>query len=160
MTTRTPALFIALLVACGSDDAGQADAPAGGDATPDGCEDEEILDVYREGLARAGAESHVEVTLVISIPGAPDKGENRWTLAVSGADGEPVNDAQVEIRPFMTVHGHPSTPSEFVGEGQGDGSYLVGPFILGMAGRWDITVDVTLADGTTDSVIFHFCAWG
>ncbi len=167
MTIQHLAVFITLLAACSPDDdagtnAGGGAAGGAGDGVfvPDGCEEEAVLDVYSEGLSRDGDGGLVKVTLSIATPGPPDKGENRWTVRVEDAGGQAIADATVFVRPFMEVHGHTSNPAQFAGDAQGDGSYLVGPFILGMAGRWDITIDVTLPDGGTDAVVFRFCAWG
>ena len=115
-------------------------------------------DVYSAGMEKAGELGHFSVQLVDAEPAPPDRGDNLWRLAVHDAEGALVAGADVELRPFMPQHGHGTTPLNFLAtaEGNGNGTYIAGPFDLFMPGLWEITVTVTASDGTEDHVVFAF----
>lgn len=82
-------------------------------------------------------------------PATPRSGENRMALGVRGPDGEPVRDADVEVKVVMPAMGAMSAmggPARV--KPLGDGRYEA-EFGLDMDGTWRVDVRVRAADGRT-----------
>ena len=79
---------------------------------------------------------------------------HRWTLRVTTADGQPVEDAQLTVTGGMPQHNHgmPTTPQ--VTGHLGNGEYQVEGMKFQMPGWWTVTVKIA-ADGQQDSVTFN-----
>jgi len=143
---------LALLGACGDDG-----------ALPDAgynCEIEDRDDVYTAGMEKTGADG-MTFRLVSSDPAPPSRYDNTWVIEILDAGGAPLDDAEVEVVPFMPDHGHGTgfvavvTPDPDV-----DGRYTVVPVNLFMPGLWEVTIRATPAGGTAadrDSAVFTFC---
>lgn len=146
------AVFLAAaLSACGGDD---PDDPAAG------CAADPRADTYVAGLEKASAEG-TKVRLLEAMPGPPDRGDNTWTFQLADASGAMMDGATLLVRPFMPEHGHGSTPAEFTAEFLGaEGKYRVGPVNFFMPGLWELTVKVTPAGLSEQTVKFAFCVEG
>lgn len=145
------AAFLGLGSGCGGTDE---------DATPrpSRCSASFTFDRYTPGLTKRDGE--VAVSLRAAVPAPPDRGQNRWTLAVTKA-GKPLAGATVTIKPWMPEHGHGTTPPTFTAkETTPAGTYTVGPFDLFMPGVWRVTVRVDQGGKRLASVDFLFCAEG
>lgn len=131
-----------LLVACGSsDDAGKPDSQC---------------DTYSEGLTKKSDAGLVSVVLESSTPAPPARANNDWMVRVLDATGAPISDAEVTVTPYMPKHGH-GTSVKAVVTRMGDGLYELDPVNFVMAGVWEVTIDVKLADGQTDKALFTLC---
>ena len=100
----------------------------------------------------------------VAAPAAPDlniailnpsTGQDTTYLVVelTGTDGAPITDATVALEGDMNHAGMVpviSDPVQDDADGSADGRYHV-PFSFSMLGDWILTVNVTLADGTTAS---------
>jgi RND family efflux transporter MFP subunit len=78
-------------------------------------------------------------------PSPPRNGENEIEVRVTGADGMPVDDAQVRAvfsMPAMPSMNMPAMSSEATLHHAGGGTYR-GKGVVSMIGRWDVTVTAT-----------------
>jgi hypothetical protein len=106
--------------------------------------------IHRPG-AEATAESSMDATAgAVTIAYAPDKnpavgGDASVTITLSDVAGAPITDAAVEVVGNMAHAG--MMPISGKGEPAGDGRYIV-PLRWTMTGDWQVTVKVTLADGS------------
>lgn len=123
------------------------------------CDDEERADDYRLGLSASG--SIFTATFVDAMPAPPDKGDNRWEIALSDASGTPVEGAEITVLPFMPDHGHGTSVMAEVSPGEAPGLYILDPVNLHMAGLWEIRLSISLdlegGEVSEDSVLFSFC---
>jgi len=103
--------------------------------------------------------SGATVTLVRASPAPPDVGDNSWTIEVGDAMGarEGLN---VDVRPWMPLHGHGLSPSNYAGSDRGDGMYEFGTFDLIMPGTWEFTIDIDVDSESSDIAVFALCAEG
>lgn len=141
-----------LLTACESEPSESSDG-----MNDDGMEtricDGESRDDFSIGVVRAGGS--VEVSIMDATPADPIRGDNGWILGVSDAAGG-VEGATIAVRPWMPDHGH-GTPVQPMITEMGGGDYQITPLNLFMAGLWEITFNLELADGSTDEVMFSVC---
>lgn len=75
-------------------------------------------------------------------------------ITVKDAEGNAVNDATVGIKGDMSHAGMQPVLGES-STSNGEGMYMI-PYEWTMAGDWFVTVNVSLADGTTESQRFDF----
>jgi hypothetical protein len=112
-------------------------------------------DDFAIGLSKSG--SLVRATFVSASPAPPIKGDNTWVLDITDLNGGPLADSTITALPMMPDHGH-GTPIDAVVVALPDaGRYEITPVNLFMTGLWQITIDVTLAGGEQDSLMFGFC---
>jgi hypothetical protein len=119
------------------------------------CSTETRDDTYMLGLTKAG--EHVQVKFIDAVPAPPARFDNTWTVELLDMDDAPMPDMPMAVTPFMPEHQHGSTVVTHVEPGAEPGQYVLDPVNLHMPGLWDVTIDVTLPDMTTDSVTFTFC---
>ncbi len=119
-------------------------------------------DHYLAGMTALGADGLVELTLVSSDPGPPEKGDNVFVVSVaSAADGAVLQGAGVVLRPWMPEHGHGSSPETFsVVEGATVGEFQAEGVDLFMGGLWELAFEVESAAGDIDTATFTFCVEG
>lgn len=153
----TPLLALTLVGTTGCDPQDSGDDGGGdGDAAPT-CEEASDEDTFAIGLSRAGDGGMMTVEFMGGAPAAPViRADNVWDVMLYDAAGEPVPGAEMVVTPFMPQHGHGSAVGVEVTD-NGDGSYTWDPLYFAMTGLWEITVDVTLPGGDTDTVVFAFC---
>ncbi len=116
-------------------------------------------ETFSAGIEKTGDNGTVKVTIESGDPAPPQVGNNTWMLMITDASGAPINDATVSVTPFMPVHGH-GTPVTAVITPKGGGSYEADKVNFVMPGPWEITIDVSLTGGGSDSVMFPFCVEG
>jgi hypothetical protein len=120
------------------------------------CGPTDLYDDFVVGLEKTG--DKVTVSFVDAQPAPPIRDFNTWTLAVHDLDGNPVEGADWELFPWMPDHGHGSPTPIVVTESETPGEYVLDPVDLFMAGRWTITMTLSLPDdGGEDEVEFAFC---
>jgi len=156
--------FLALaLVPLACDPGGMADAPDDDgsamldDEEPEarGCAAETRADTYTLGMAKSG--ERLQVAFVEALPAPPARGDNTWTVAISDGAGAPMVDLPIEVEPYMPDHMHGSSIPAHVSATEIAGEYLIEPVDLFMPGLWQVTLYLTLPDGTEDEVEFDFC---
>ncbi len=93
--------------------------------------------------------------LNISIDAASTMvGTTDLMITVEDTEGNAINDATVDIKGDMSHAGMQPVLGESSAS-NGAGMYVI-PYEWTMAGDWFVTVNVTLADGTTESQRFDF----
>ncbi len=98
------------------------------------------------GCRQSQSGGTADLTIELISPLFPSlDGSGEMSVRVSDAAGQPVNDAQIDIKGDMTHAG--MTPVLADTQGGADGVYSV-PFTWTMAGDWVVTVRATLPDGT------------
>ncbi len=119
------------------------------------CVDETRDDEFVIGLSKSG--TLVRATFVSASPAPPIKGDNTWVVDVTDLNGAPLADVTMVAVPMMPDHGHGTPINAIVTALAEPGRYEITPVNLFMTGYWEITVDVTLAGGEQDSLMFGFC---
>jgi hypothetical protein len=145
-------LPLALVLFAGACDDGMNDP--GPDDTPRGCAAETRADTYALGMAKQGM--HAQVAFVDASPAPPERGDNTWRVAIS-KDGAPQDDVAIEVEPYMPDHMHGSSIAAHVMPTDVAGEYVITPVNMFMPGLWQVTLYLTLPDGTEDLVEFDFC---
>ena len=151
MRTAGSLILAVLVAACGAED-GAPQEHTDGTATGE-------HDVYSDGLTK------MTDTLMVSFesadPAPPTKGKNTFTLKVQLHDGTAVDDATVTVRPWMVAHKHGVSEGTLSTIAQGSGGLYDVPTVdLFMPGVWELTVSVTLQDGTEETAVFNFMLEG
>jgi hypothetical protein len=96
-------------------------------------------------INRSNDKNDAEVTITYQPVKEPViLGAGPATITLTTEDGAPVTDARIEVTNAMQHEDMASLSAE--GEHSGNGQYAV-PLIWSMAGEWQVTVKVTLADG-------------
>lgn len=158
---------LALVCACDKSSSGTGDGDGGTDdgvdteastsgAPVSGCAAEDRDDDYVLGLSREGGK--VVVRFVDAMPAPPSRGDNTWTLAVEDlATGMPLDDASLAVEPYMPDHMHGTSIECHVTDMDTPGEVMLEPVNLFMPGLWEVRLHFTLADASTDTVVFKFC---
>ena len=89
----------------------------------------------------------LDVTIVSVSPDPAAVGDAEIILQVRDADGNPLEDATIEVEGNMTHAG--MQPVIVETENLGEGKYATKGFKFAMGGDWVIIVRATLADGAT-----------
>jgi len=98
------------------------------------------------------------VRFVDAMPAPPARFDNTWIIEVVDlASGMPVDDAVLEVDPRMPDHNHGTSIQCEVTAMAAPGQFQLDPVNLFMPGLWEVELDFTLADETTDRVVFKFC---
>lgn len=90
----------------------------------------------------------------------PEGGEIRqgvlhgWVVTVTGADGEPVEDAVISVDGGMPEHNHGLPTAPAVTENLGGGRYRVEGVKFSMGGWWELRFAITSPAGA-DTVTFN-----
>lgn len=146
-----PLLCLTLVGCDGDEDTGDE---GNDDAASSVCAEETRTDAFAIALAKTG-ERHT-VTVADAMPAEPIRGDNAWTVLVTDASGAAMTGLTMTAAGWMPDHGHGS-PVETIVTELGDGEYEMTPLNLFMAGYWEVTVELTDADGTADEVMFAVC---
>lgn len=118
------------------------------------CEVEDRADDFTIGLSKSG--ERVDVEVAEAMPADPVRGDNTWTITITDGDGVAAEGLTVDAKPWMPDHGHGSAVEEDVTD-LGGGQYTLDPLNLFMAGYWEVTLEVTDADGNEDEVMIGVC---
>lgn len=84
----------------------------------------------------------------------PQGSMHSWTITVTTAEGDPVNDARISIDGGMPQHGHGLPTDPEVTGNIGEGKYRVEGLQFNMGGDWELRFDITSPKGE-DTVTFH-----
>lgn len=157
-TASTTAVILALSLAVFSGGACSDDATDDGGTTYN-CEAETRDEQFLAGMQKQ-APGGTLVALAEAMPAPPGRDDNTWSIDVSKS-GAALAGATVKVTPFMPDHRHgTSVPVVVTPDPATPGRYQLSPINLWMPGLWEITIDVTPAGGTRDSVVFRFCITG
>ncbi len=89
-----------------------------------------------------------------SFPEAlPVRGRNRVQLTVTDVDGQPANDLELVMTPFMPAMGHGSGHNP-EGHAVDLGVYEFDDVRITMPGRWELRTSIS--GGTSDELVFAF----
>jgi len=77
-----------------------------------------------------------------------------WTLAISGKDGKPLENAEISVSADMPEHLHGTTTKPKAKTGSKPGQYVIEGMNFHMPGWWEVTLDIT-GGGTRDLARFH-----
>jgi hypothetical protein len=75
-------------------------------------------------------------------------------LSLTGADGQPIDGAQIAVDGGMPQHGHGLPTKPRVTGTLGNGVYVIDGVRFNMGGWWELALSITTASGT-DRVIFN-----
>jgi hypothetical protein len=151
--------FMVCSVACGSEG---EDAAADSDSTVS-CAEDPRLDVYADGLDKAGELGMVMFHFSELVPNPPAKGSNTFHVQMNDSAGAAMQGGLgVDLK--MPDHGHGTSVKPVVTFDAGSTQYTVTPLYLFMPGVWEIQFDAYSGEagqGTPlDSVLLHFCVEG
>ena len=109
------------------------------------------------GISLAGASKTTDANLFrFELEGGLEKpvvGNNTVVLVVSDArSNRTIDDAKIEIIPWMTMHSHGSSKKPVV-KAMGSGRYQVENVYFTMEGDWDLIISIEGKEGK-DSAIF------
>lgn len=80
---------------------------------------------------------------------------HQWSAHVSGADGVPVDGANIAVDGGMPEHGHGLPTAPRAASASGPGNYVISGMKFSMTGWWVLKLDVKAADGRTDTITFN-----
>ena len=103
---------------------------------------------------RISDKSLFKVSYMVSTGTVPINLIHQWTLHVETADGQPVDNAAINVDGDMPQHGHGLPTQPRVAKNLGNGHYLVGGMKFQMGGWWLMDFTIT-ANGQTDVVHFN-----
>jgi hypothetical protein len=112
-------------------------------------------DDFAIGLSKSS--SLVRATFVSANPAPPIKGDNTWVLDFTDGEGAPLVGLTIVAVPMMPDHNHGTPINAIVTALEQPGRYEITPVNLFMTGYWETTLDITLARGEQDSLMFGFC---
>lgn len=148
------AALVPLFTACfgGGSDNGDDD----GDLTYN-CEQETSDDEFLIGMSKTGENGLLSFKLVDFTPAPPARLLNAWTLEVATIAGvAPVENATLDVYPFMPAHGHGAGREVVISPMADAGQYALEEINLHMPGIWEVTITAESNAGT-DSVVFRPC---
>lgn len=106
----------------------------------------------RTGPPNENTDTGINIALQLD-PDPPRIGEASLLVTITNAQGEPINDARVNVRGDMNHAGMRPVLREV--ENGEDGVYRI-PFEWTMGGDWLLDVEVTLPDGTSTRRRFDY----
>jgi hypothetical protein len=134
-------------------------ADGGDDATFFSCDTETRATREPVGLDKMSKMGTFDVKVTAGSPDPAVKGPNTWTVQIDDGTGAPVDGLTLKVTPFMPDHNHGTSVKATVTP-MGSGGYAITPLYLYMAGYWEVTVDITPATGSSDSVVLPICIQG
>ena len=88
-------------------------------------------------------------------PAPPARYDNTWVVEIA-ASGAPLENAQLQVTPFMPAHEHSSAIRVETTPMTEAGRYMLDHVNFSMPGVWETTIRAT-AGATTDSAVYKFC---
>ena len=119
------------------------------------CAAEDRDDEFSVGLSKSG--ELVTATFVSATPAPPIKGDNAWVLDFADLSGEPLEELDIVVIPMMPDHGHGTPVEAVVTPTEVAGQYEVTPVNMFMTGYGEVHLELTLAGGEQDTLMFGFC---
>ena len=120
-------------------------------------------DTYTSGLEKLGSDGLVKVRILQADPAPPDLqvdvDYNVWSIELVDMNDQTAEGAAIVVTPSMPQHDHGTVPDPMVIE-EGQGIYTISHINLFMPGVWEILFEITLQDGTSDTLTFQFCCEG
>jgi hypothetical protein len=136
------------------DNEGEANSADAGAACP---ADLPEFRVGNDGTVVLGERGLVQARLRAASAVPPVRYENTWTVALSGADGDELQDVEiVDACAFMPLHGHGAAPKRVRALDE-KGQFELEALNLRMAGPWEIQLAVRAAGLTSDAESFTSC---
>jgi hypothetical protein len=132
-----------------------AEDAAPGESMPENVDCEGRGQPFVTGESRPSEDGVVSVQLLEAEPAPPAQAENFWTLELSDENEQPVTGASIVAVPYMIDHGHGAAAQ--IAADLGAGRYELGPLTLTMPGLWEITLQLTMPDGSETSVVYDVC---
>lgn len=153
------ALTATALAGCSGGDTDTSSTTTAATTETSACATDTRAQAYAVGLKSTSEDGAVTITFVDADPAPPAKGNNIWTVKITGKDGKPLSGATIETTSYMPDHAHTS-PIKPTATEKDPGTYEVTPVNLFMPGVWEVTLDVTPAGGSAEAVKFTFCIAG
>ena len=113
------------------------------------------VDTYHAGIEKVGEAGLVKLAIDSALPAPPAKADNEWVVSLRHVSGPALDNAQLNVVPFMPEHGHGSSKKPVVTP-LGAGRYRLAPVNFMMPGLWETTIQINLADKRKDKVVFRF----
>jgi hypothetical protein len=151
---RVAALSAIFVLAAGCSDDTAPPSPTN-DAEVE-CTGDPRADAYAANMEKLGEGGIFTFRLVSSDPAPPVKGTNAWTIDVLDTSGAPVDGMELDVTPYMPDHGHGTSIVPQITD-MGAGEYSVTPLYLFMGGIWEVTIEASDGDASSDSAVFTFC---
>ena len=131
----------------------------GGEDYPEtyNCVQETSDDDLLIGFSKNGEEGLLNFKLVNVSQAPPARGFNTWDIEISTvASVAPVENATLDVYPFMPAHGHGAGIEVEVTPMPTAGQYELEPINLHMPGVWEVTITAE-SDAGTDIAVFRPC---
>lgn len=111
------------------------------------------------GMQATGQDGKITATLREASSVPPARYFNDWTVALSDADGAPLEDGEIiRARAYMRVHGHYGTPDpELAALADEPSVFELKRLNLFMRGPWEVQLLVKSEALGEDSIVFHVC---
>lgn len=113
-----------------------------------GCGEADGTDATASGVYEADEGLMVELEFE---PDPPTVGEVDLDMEVT-AEGTAVEEADIEVEPWMPAHGHGSN-TEAVVHHEAEGHYRVDDLSFSMAGSWELRIDVATEQWETELIV-------
>lgn len=103
--------------------------------------------------------ARISARLISASPTQPRKYENNWVLEFIDAEGQPIEDIEVDPEePWMDVHGHGGDWEPTVVEREEPGQLELDRINLKMPGPWRLTLNASSKEADISDVIeVHVC---
>lgn len=151
------ALLAIPLAACASSSDGNGGSAAIATSL---CDKDPRAMTYAAGMSQEAMGGTVKVTLVDSVPAPPAETLNEWTVELTDADGKPVTDATITVKPWMPDMGHGSSITPQVTPMAAAGMYQISLIDLFMPGIWTNTFTIATPSEPLTTAVFTFCIDG
>ena len=162
--TKGIALGTALLVAscwtvgCG-DDGALDDGGQSSDEVPCPETIPPFVATASDGLEAAGEDGLITAKLIDADWKPPRVWRNDWTLLFRNAEGEPLDDIEIEMaRPWMAVHGHDGEFPPTITKLDESGTVQFDDINFArMSGPGEVQIEATAASAGSDYIVFDVC---
>lgn len=111
-----------------------------------------------DGLSAVGEEKVFAVRVTEAMPAEPERYINNWTVEITTADGEPVDDVQIDrARTFMPIHGHDGNVQSVITPLDEPGEFDVEKLNFTMRGPWEVQLWLYSESLGEDYVVLDVC---
>jgi hypothetical protein len=142
-------------VGCGDDGSMNEPSDEADAATFVACPDS--IPELEPGVAFAGRDGKIRVEILEASPMPARKHRNDWTIALTDADGEPLDDVEItRLEAYMPVHKHFSRPEAEVEVLEGAGQLNATVHFI-MRGPWEVQLEASSASAGDDYVVLDVC---
>lgn len=121
------------------------------------CAQETSDDDFAIGISKPGENGLLSFKLVDFAPSPPARMLNAWTVEIATMSAvAPVENATLDVFPFMPAHGHGAGVEVEVTSMPTAGQYQLDDINLHMPGVWEVTITAESSAGT-DLAVFRPC---